>query len=349
MTEDTGCISEDVNMDLIDRMRMQTPPGPIHERDPPENDYIPRMQPPWIKYDRQVLRFDAYFQESVVENRTENYRIRPCQIFYYLTDGTIHVNEPKIENSGIPQGMFVNRQLIPKCHGKRDTDFFTWRDFNIGINITFYDRTFRIIDCDEHTKAYLSDQGVTVNQPDELPTDHFTYHSQIKNVKLNPPDYKEYKEYYEVKLGGGHPNNGLNLYLDNDRKVLSFDIMWNDTTLCGGTNYYKMNYFLADDSIEVKEIRKQNNGKDPFPLLLRRSKLPKDPFLTHYPGMSLKKEVYYLPCDLICGNHVNIYHRDCLIFDCDDFTRRYYQEAYFFSNLTNLDTTSNKLQLNLVK
>jgi hypothetical protein len=48
-------------------------------------------------------------------------------------------------------------------------------------------------------------------------------------------------------------------------------------------NYYRLNYFLADGTIEVKEIRKQNNGKDPFPLLLRRSKLPKAPFLTHYP------------------------------------------------------------------
>lgn len=104
--------------------------------------------------------------------------------------------------------------------------------------------------------------------------------------------------------------------------------MWNDTTLCGGTNYYKMNYFLADDTVEVKEVRRQNNGKDPFPLLLRRSKLPKEPFLTHYPGMSLKKEEYYKPEDLICGNHVKIYNRNCQIFDCDDFTKQYYVDAY---------------------
>lgn len=65
--------------------------------------------------------------------------------------------------------------------------------------------------------------------------------------------------------------------------------MWNDTTLCGGINYYKLNYFLADDTVEVKEVRKQNNGKDPFPLLLRRSKLAKDPFMTHYPVKFLSK------------------------------------------------------------
>jgi hypothetical protein len=43
----------------------------------------------------------------------------------------------------------------------------------------------------------------------------------MKNVKIPPPDIKEYNEYNEVKLGGGHPNGGLAKYLDNDRKVLS--------------------------------------------------------------------------------------------------------------------------------
>jgi len=28
-------------------------------------------------------------------------------------------------------------------------------------------------------------------------------------MKIPPPDEKEYKEYFEVKLGGGHPNSGL--------------------------------------------------------------------------------------------------------------------------------------------
>jgi len=31
----------------------------------------------------------------------------------------------------------------------------------------------------------------------------------MKEAKIAPPDTKEYKEYTEVKLGGGHPNNGL--------------------------------------------------------------------------------------------------------------------------------------------
>jgi len=34
-----------------------------------------------------------------------------------------------------------------------------------------------------------------------------------------------------------------------------------------------LNYYLADDTIEIKEKVVQNNGKDPYPLLLRRGKV----------------------------------------------------------------------------
>lgn len=90
-------------------------------------------------------------------------------------------------------------------------------------------------------------------------------------------------------MGGGHPNDGLKKYLDNDRKVLSFKCLWHDDTLEGGFNHYQLNYFLANDMVEVNEIRFQNSGKDPFPLLLKKQKLPKKPVHTYYPGMNMAK------------------------------------------------------------
>jgi hypothetical protein len=47
-----------------------------------------------------------------------------------------------------------------------------------------------------------------------------------------------------------------------------------------------LNYFLADGTVEVKEVRFQNSGRDPFPLLLKKQKLAKVPIQTYYPGMS---------------------------------------------------------------
>ena len=77
------------------------------------------LSPAWIAYDRQVLCFNGYFQEvfsvylklipnwkfqAVHEKNDEQYRIRKVKIFFYLEDDSVQVNEPPIENSGIPQG-----------------------------------------------------------------------------------------------------------------------------------------------------------------------------------------------------------------------------------------------------
>lgn len=254
----------------------------------------------------------------------ENYRIRPVQIYYYLSDETIFVTEPKIENSGIPQGVFIKRQKIPKVIGEL-ADHYTWENLNIAININFFERIFRIYDCDSFTKEFYSYMEVPLNEPEGQPNDLFKTFIRTKDAKINPPDTKEYKEYIEVKLGGGHPNDGLKKYLDNDRKVLSFKILWNDASLEGGFSYFTLNYFLADDSVEVKEMRFQNSGRDPFPLLLSKQKLPKKAINTVYPGMSLKKEEFYSPQDFAIGEHINVFGRDCVVYDADDFTKAYYR------------------------
>jgi hypothetical protein len=49
-----------------------------------------------------VLNFKCYFQEPVVEDRNENFRVRKCILYFYLEDDTIHIIENRVENSGIP-------------------------------------------------------------------------------------------------------------------------------------------------------------------------------------------------------------------------------------------------------
>ncbi len=76
----------------------------------PRNSAIPRgsgtAQPAWVAFDRQVLCFDAYFQEAVHEKREELYRIRQCKMYFYLEDDSIQIIEPRQKNSGIPQGVY---------------------------------------------------------------------------------------------------------------------------------------------------------------------------------------------------------------------------------------------------
>jgi len=77
-----------------------------------------QFEPTYVKLDKQVLRFYGYFKESVVESRLENFRIHSLLVYYFLEDKSILMIEPKQVNSGVPQGQFLNRQMVLKGDGK---------------------------------------------------------------------------------------------------------------------------------------------------------------------------------------------------------------------------------------
>lgn len=55
-----------------------------------------------------------------------------------------------------------------------------------------------------------------------------------------------------------------------------FKAVWDDReNEYGCLMKYEILYFLADDTVMVKEIHEKNDGRDPYPILLRKTKLPK--------------------------------------------------------------------------
>lgn len=99
-----------------------------------------------------MLRFYAYFKQTVHESPQEFYRVRPVVIFYYLEDDSISVVEPVRENSGMPQGKLIKRQRLPK----NDVgDIWHWKDLNNKVNVTFYGKVFYITDCDKFTSVSI--------------------------------------------------------------------------------------------------------------------------------------------------------------------------------------------------
>ena len=326
MTESTKFHKEDISSNEVQELlktTFQRNDAPPSEERPttPKNYAIPRIPPVWLKYDRHVLRFYAYFQEAVNENPNENFRVRKCVIMHHLDDETSYVTEPRVENSGIPQGVFIKKHKVLK-----DGGHLVWQDFAVRKNIQMYGRVFRIVDCDEFTRNFYTDQGVELDGPETVPNDNFDKTRLMVNFKQNPPDTMDVKEYNEVKLGGGHPNKNLKSFIANDRRVLSFEVMWDDTSYDGGLKFYKMNYYLSDDTIEVQELRQVNTGNETFPMMLRRMKVPKDPILTPCPALSLRQEQHYTYNDLFTGNTVKVYGKDLQIYDCDDYTKNWYRE-----------------------
>jgi len=127
------------------------------------------------------------------------------------------------------------------------------------------------------------------------------------------------KEYMEKTLGGGKVNSQKQ-FLDHDRKVLRFYVFSEDLP-------FLIHYFLADDTIEIREVHHPNDGRDSFPMLLRRCKLP----FSHevkQPGLCFIGD-NYITCDEIYpGGTIYSYGREFIIAGVDDYTRAFYLEKY---------------------
>ena len=74
------------------------------------------------------------------------------------------------------------------------------------------------------------------------------------------------KEFMEKSLGGGKVASQKQ-FLDNDRKVLRFFTKCDDLP-------YIVHYYLADDTVEIREVHFANDGRDSFAIMLKRQKLP---------------------------------------------------------------------------
>lgn len=62
-----------------------------------------------------------------------------------------------------------------------------------------------------------------------------------------------------------------------DLQVLRFYCVWDDRdSMFGEMRPFVLHFFLVDDTVEIREVHKANDGHDPFPVLVRRQRLPKD-------------------------------------------------------------------------
>ncbi|KUF92724.1 Thaumatin protein [Phytophthora nicotianae] len=304
------------------------------------------FNPKFIAYDKKVLRFEAYFLEAVHESNLENYRVRRCEVLYYLEDDTLQITEPKVENSGILQGNFVKRHRIPmpESDDRGNMQYFTLRHLNVGEELTFYGRTFHLFSADEFTRNYLVSQGVHVPPDEAVPRDPYTVLRQAHMARETGQDpdahygKKKYpmKDFMEASLGKfARPSDNLRRFLAHDREVLRFFAIWDDTErLYGIRHRYTLHFFLADNTIEILESYERNSGCDPFPKLLNRAKLSKDPERQACAAVcdeaaddeDVPQHHYYSWEDLAIGEYLQIYNRRILLLDADTSTRSWYEE-----------------------
>lgn len=279
-------------------------------------DIQEQFEPTYSKLDKQVLKFTAYFQESVVESPNENSRVRVVNIFFYLEDSTIMINEHKQVNSGTPQGVFLKRQMVLKSDlppGQQSS--LGIEDFRVGDSINIYGRNFRIVDADQYTREFYSNLGDEQPAAEEIPQDEFTK----AQTKPKPKKDQAMLDYLEHTLGGGRVKSQKQ-FLDNDRRVLRFYSYSDDEP-------FVIHYYLADDTVEIREVNFANSGKHNFSLLLRRQKLPKA-FAVGQPGLDTNAEAYLTEDEIKPGEPIIAFGRVFRITGVDDFTHKFYKDNY---------------------
>jgi len=288
-------------------------------------DHAPRTHtelPAWDALDRHVLRFYGHFKEAVVETNLENYRVRHCIILYYLEDDTCQITEKKQDNSGIPQGQLIRRHRFPGPSG----GYLGWQDLQVSGNLHIYGRTIRIVDCDPWTRNFCNAEGMDQGQPEQAEIDAFAESMPNKESFAGIPKTAE-RQYREVMLGGGHVNADMQQFLEWDRKVCRFYAVLDDLSLpVFERRPFQILYFLADDTVEIREQYPLNSGRDNFPIFFRRARLEKGKMDLRGPmaDLATKDECVHI-LDFNVGQMSQLMGYEFYIYDADEFTREYFE------------------------
>ena len=306
----------------------------------------PPALPKYITEDHMKLTFQAYFKEAVRESADESWRIRKCVITYFLVDDTVRMDEIVGDNTGIWGGPFLSRRKLSRKDGSGP---LLYTDFLVGKQVEVFSRTFQVYGCDQRTRNYLESRGIFCEPdvPAGMITDSFTKSRSEFQSRETGADLTKFrgKTMYPMKthieaLLGRHtrPFGSEKRAFDYGNQALSLRLVWNDSGRLYGDarKVYNMKYYLADRTCEVRQMLQKNSGQDPFPLFVKRCRLPKSSQSLASSGSIGGGEdtgtpdgSYFTDEDFEIGMTVTIFNRPMVIVDCNDlFTRDYYKTVH---------------------
>jgi hypothetical protein len=110
------------------------------------------------------------------------------------------------------------------------------------------------------------------------------------------------------------------LWLKHDRQVLRFfgyftEFCHESDKEMQRTRMCCLYYYLEDDTIMISEPREENSGL-PQGCMIKRHRIPKG------------GDEYFSPEDLSCCSTITIYSRHLRLYDCDEFTRKWYKRSF---------------------
>uniref|UniRef100_A0A7S0W4D5 EF-hand domain-containing protein n=1 Tax=Hemiselmis tepida TaxID=464990 RepID=A0A7S0W4D5_9CRYP len=347
-----------VEMDVPAKMDTTIPSRPqsTQQRFRQSGQQDAEFVPAFAGLDGKVLRFDAFTAEQVPENLTEPFRVRMFTILYHLVDDSVQINEHKQQNSGHAQGVFMKRHRVPRKDPKPGEEFVSLFDFADTKTVQLYSRDFHLTGCNDFTQQFYEVNGMSLQFETHIPEDKYmtmrlaTASRSGRNTATPGPGDES------MEMGGFRPDSQASMssmtsvaggtkrdmrekFLKYANKVLRFYGQWDDRgSMFGQKLEYVINYFLQDDKVEVLEVKRNNSGRDPFPKLVKKQRIPRS--FRGVPSVGSKEsdfeDQYINDQDLLVGTTIEVFGRDMFLYDCDDFTRDYYRQQYGIEQSGNL-------------
>ncbi|XP_074777606.1 EF-hand domain-containing protein 1 isoform X2 [Athene noctua] len=275
----------------------------------------------------QVLRFYATWDDTnsiFGENR-------PYVIHFYLADDTVEVREVYKQNDGRdPFPILIKRQRLPKTFADNKKTFpscvleisdqevlewFTAKDFAVGKTITLLGRTFFIYDCDEFTRNFYRDKfGITDFQPVEIKK------KSLEEVPQVIPPYNGFGVLEDslqncFSLFPKPPRKDIIKMLENDHKVLRYQVALESPNPEDRKRRFILSYFLSNDMISIYEPPVRNSG------IIGGKYLGKTRVAK--PGSTTENPTYYEPSDLTIGSTIEVFGHRFVITDADEYVLNY--------------------------
>jgi hypothetical protein len=206
------------------------------------------------------------------------------------------IEESAVRNSGIPQGVFMRRMIVEGMEPF---------DLRIGKDYDFNGTVFHTYACDEFTDWFFKQRGVDVGEFETPPDDLYTIRRKLTDRPIRVSKINTDKTH-------------LRQFLDYDKKVLRFSAIWDDRkAIFGERRKFVFLYFLVNDTIEVRQVLSINSGRDPVSRFLSKTKV-------QHPT----EKRPYNDGDLKIGAVINVFNREFLLYDADQFTRDFLDQKH---------------------
>ncbi|CAM9343042.1 unnamed protein product, partial [Chrysoparadoxa australica] len=234
----------------------------------------------FLSSERDVHRFYGYFLEHAQWTNTDPLgmpaypaaKVRRIVLYHFLEDSSIKIVEARQPNSGHQGGLLLRRDVFLR----RDNKPYGSDDLRIGEPLYLLGRTFHLVDCDGQTRAAYEAASCPQPQPMPYPS-HVQHELRIEHTTgLGAPKLvgERRRPASAGRARSSSPTKGMptKRFLDHEKEVLRFDLVWDDPTPGGKRNRYHLLYHLEDDTCEVLNRKEdmQNSGCDDGPVYLKR-------------------------------------------------------------------------------